>query len=81
MYIYHALISSLSAHMKQINLDMIFCTHVERSPTKNNLHNSFSRQARKHGFAKASYVIYYDALMTGNSTTGFQRLLKKIYKN
>ena len=34
MYIYHALINALSAHMIQINLNMIFYTHVEHSPTK-----------------------------------------------
>ena len=34
MYIYHALINALSAHMIHINLNMIFYTHVERSPTK-----------------------------------------------
>ena len=34
MYIYHALINSLSAHMIHINLNMIFYTHVEHSPTK-----------------------------------------------
>ena len=34
MYIYHALINALSAHMIHINLNMIFCTHVEHSPTK-----------------------------------------------
>ena len=34
MYIYHALINALSAHMIHINLDMIFYTHVEHSPTK-----------------------------------------------
>ena len=34
MYIYHALISALSAHMIHINLNMIFYTHVEHSPTK-----------------------------------------------
>ena len=33
-YIYHALINTLSAHMKHINLNMIFYTHVEHSPTK-----------------------------------------------
>ena len=33
-YIYHALINALSAHMKHINLNMIFYTHVEHSPTK-----------------------------------------------
>ena len=34
MYIYHALINALSAHMIRINLNMIFYTHVEHSPTK-----------------------------------------------
>ena len=34
MYIYHALINALSAHMIRISLNMIFCTHVEHSPTK-----------------------------------------------
>ena len=34
MYIYHALINALSAHMIHINLSMIFYTHVEHSPTK-----------------------------------------------
>ena len=30
---YHALINALSAHMIHINLNMIFYTHVEHSPT------------------------------------------------
>ena len=34
MYIYHALINALSAHMIHINLNMIFYTHVEHRPTK-----------------------------------------------
>ena len=35
MYIYHALIDNApSAHMIRINLNMIFYTHVEHSPTK-----------------------------------------------
>ena len=34
MYIYHALINALSAHMIHINLNMIFYTPVEHSPTK-----------------------------------------------
>jgi len=34
MYIYHALINALSAHMIHINLNMIFYTHVEHNPTK-----------------------------------------------
>ena len=34
MYIYHVLISTLSAHMIHVNLNMIFYTHVEHRPTK-----------------------------------------------
>ena len=34
MYICHALINALSAHMIHINLTMLFYTHVEHSPTK-----------------------------------------------
>ena len=34
MYIYQALISALKAHMIHINLNTIFYTHVEHSPTK-----------------------------------------------
>ena len=40
MYIYHALINALSAHIIHINLNVIFYTHAEHSPTivPNNLH-------------------------------------------
>ena len=34
MYIYHALINAISARMICINLNMIFYTHVQHSPTK-----------------------------------------------
>ena len=34
MYIYHALINALSAHTIHINLNTIFCAHVEHSLTK-----------------------------------------------
>jgi len=34
MYIYRALINALSAHIIHINLNTIFYTHVEESPTK-----------------------------------------------
>ena len=37
MYIYRALINALSAHIILINLNVIFYTHVEHSPMKNNL--------------------------------------------
>ena len=34
MSIYHALINALSAHVIHINLNAIFCTYIEDSPTK-----------------------------------------------
>ena len=34
MYVYHALIYALSAHMIHINLNTLFYTHVEHSPIK-----------------------------------------------
>ena len=34
MYIYHALINALSTHIIHINLNTVFYTHVEDSPTK-----------------------------------------------
>ena len=34
MYIYHALINTLSTHVIHINLNIIFYTHVEHSLTK-----------------------------------------------
>ena len=34
MCIYHALINAFSSQMIHINLTVIFCTHVEHSPTK-----------------------------------------------
>ena len=37
MYIYHALINTLSTHMIHINLNTIFCTHIEHSPAKTTL--------------------------------------------
>ena len=39
MYIYHALINALSAHMIHISLNMIY-THAEHSPTKTNTHTT-----------------------------------------
>ena len=36
MYIYHALINALNAHMIHINLNVTFYTHVEYSPNTNN---------------------------------------------
>ena len=47
MYIYHALINALSAHMIHINLNMIFYTHAEQSPTKTIYINYYIKNTNK----------------------------------
>ena len=48
MYIYCTLINALSAHRVHINLNMIFYTHVEHSPIKNNLHKVLYGNTHTH---------------------------------
>ena len=48
MYIYHALINALSAHIIHINLNMIFYTHVEHSPTKTIYVKYYKKQTNKN---------------------------------
>ena len=47
MYIYHALINALSTHMIHINLNMIFYTHVEHSPTKTIYIKCYTKKRKK----------------------------------
>ena len=47
MYIYHALINALSAHMIHINLNTIFYTHIVQSH-QNNLHKVLYGNAHRH---------------------------------
>ena len=47
MYIYHALINALSTHMIRMNLNMIFYTHVEHSPTKTVYIKYYKKQKQK----------------------------------
>ena len=47
MYIYHTLINALSTHMIHINLNMIFYTHVEHSPTKTIYVKYYTKQKTK----------------------------------
>ena len=49
MHIYHALINALSAHIIHINLDMIFYTHVEHSPTKTIYMKYYTKTKHKKG--------------------------------
>ena len=49
MYIYHALINALSAHMIHINLQTILCTHVENRATKTTYVKYYmEKQTHKH---------------------------------
>ena len=48
MYIYHALINTLSTHMIHINLNMIFYTHVEHSPTKTIYIKYYKKKRKTH---------------------------------
>ena len=48
MYIYHALINAPSAHMIHVNLNMIFSTHVEHSPTKTIYIKYYTKTHYKH---------------------------------
>ena len=52
MYIYHALINALSAHMIHINLNMILYTHIEHSPTKT-IYIKYYKKKKK--FVKTHY--------------------------
>ena len=47
MYIYLALINALSVHMIHINLNMIFYTHVEHSPTKTIYTKYYTKKKRR----------------------------------
>ena len=47
MYIYHVLINTLSAHMIHINLNTIFYTHVEHSPTKTIYIKYYTKKKKK----------------------------------
>ena len=63
MYIYHALINALSAHMIHIiNLNMIFYTHAEHSPTKTiyikiNIFKTNALQTHTHTMTSRNWVL------------------------
>ena len=63
MYIYHVLINPLSTHMIHINLNMIFYTHVERSPSTptktDNLHKVLYRKTNTHYTHTRSHTILW----------------------
>ena len=54
LYIYHALINALNAHMIHINLNTIFHTHVEHSPAKTIYIKYYTE---KHCFNSATIVL------------------------
>ena len=64
MYIYHALINALSAHMVHINLNMMFYTHVEHSPTKTIYIKYYTKkQTKKKKPDKCSFIVHRSTLV------------------
>ena len=57
MYIYHALINALSAHMIHISLNMIFYARVEHSPTETIYIKYYTEKQTLHQFQKMSNTI------------------------
>ena len=57
MYIYHAPTNAPSTHMTHINLNTIFCTYVEHSPTKS-LDMKYYTETHTHNTVAASYTYY-----------------------
>ena len=56
MYIYHVFINALSAHMIHINLNMVFYTHVEHSPTKTIDIKYYKKTTHTHTHTPVSYT-------------------------
>ena len=57
MYIKHALINALSAHMIHINLNMIFYTHIEHSPTKTIYIKYYKTKTTQNALQKNSTIV------------------------
>ena len=57
MYIYHAPTNALSTHMTHINLNTIFYTYIEHSPTKS-LDMKYYTETHTHNTVAASYTYY-----------------------
>ena len=66
MYIYHALINALSAHMICINLNMIFYTHVKHSPTKTIYIKHYLKTKKRH--YKHTHTHTHTHTLTGAET-------------
>ena len=58
MYIYHAIINALSAHVIHINLNMIFYTYVEHSPTKIIYIKYYTEKQTEFFFTPASVAVF-----------------------
>ena len=73
-YIYHVLINGLSTHMIHINLNMIFYTHVEHSPTKTIYIKYYTeRQTKTHTHTGMHTHTHTQTTMNSNvhATCGF----------
>ena len=60
MYIYHAFINALCAHMIHINLNRICCTHVERNPTKTIYIKYYTENKNKQKYTRLGTDISWD---------------------
>ena len=57
MCIYHALINAFSSQMIHINLTVIFCTHVEHSPTKTIYIKYYKTKTTQNALQKNSTIV------------------------
>ena len=69
MYIYHVLINPLSTHMICINLNTIFYTHVEQSPT----YAIYVKYYLKKDNKKVTIYIHMHAHSHNNTTENFKK--------
>ena len=68
MYIYSALISALSAHTIHMNLNMIFYTHGEHSPTKTIYIKYYTKTKQKTHYKNALHTRMHTHIHTHTHT-------------
>ena len=62
VYIYYALINALSAYLIHINLNMIFYTHVEHSPTKTIYIKYYTEKHTLHTHTRGRFSVWLFSL-------------------
>ena len=76
MYIYRALIDALSAHMLHINLNTIFYTHAEHSPT-NTIYTKY--MGKPHTAQSYQHNLHKVYGKTTHRPQSYQHNLHKVY--